>query len=72
MLHGWIGSLETDSAVKKKEKKERIKGEEKSEKKFNGAFNLVSPQNYSFVRTFKLAIISPDYIQHDIQKQIES
>ena len=49
----------------------RTKGEEKSEKRFNGAFDLVSPQNYSFVRTFKLAIISPDYIQHDIQKNLK-
>ena len=71
MLHRWIESLETDSAVKKKEK-ERIKGEEKSEKKFNGAFDLISPQNYSFARTFKLAIISPDYIQHDIQKNLKA
>lgn len=57
---------------KKKKKKERIKGEEKSEKKFNGPFDLVSPQNYSFARTFKLAIISPDYIQHDIQKNLKA
>ena len=71
MLHRLIESLETVSAVKKKEK-ERIKGEEKSEKKFNGAFDLVSPQNYSFARTFKLAIISPDYIQHDIQKNLKA
>ena len=55
-----------------KKKEERIKGEEKSEKKFNGAFDLVSPQNYSFARTFKLAIISPDYIQHDIQKNLKA
>ena len=52
-------------------KKERIKGEEKSEKRFNGAFDLVSPQIYSYARTFKLAIISPDYIQHDIQKNLK-
>ena len=71
MLHRLIESLETVSAVKKKEK-ERIKGEGKSEKKFNGAFDLVSPQNYSFARTFKLAIISPDYIQHDIQKNLKA
>ena len=71
MLHRLIESLETVSAVKEKEK-ERIKGEEKSEKKFNGAFDLVSPQNYSFARTFKLAIISPDYIQHDIQKNLKA
>ena len=63
-------SLETASAVKKK-KKERKKGEEKSEKKFNGPFDLVSPKNYSFATTFKLAIISPDYIQHDIQKNLK-
>ena len=31
-----------------------------------------SPQNYSFVRTFKLAIVSPDYIQHDIQKNLKA
>ena len=64
--------METNYAVKKKKKKERIKGEEKSEKKFNGAFDLVSPQIYSFARTFKLGIISPDYIQHDIQKNLKA
>ena len=66
-----LESLETDSAVKKK-KKERIKGEEKNEKRFNGAFDLVSPQNYSFARTFKLAVVSPDYIQHDIQENLKA
>ena len=55
-----------------KKKKEKIKGEEKSEKKFSGAFDLVSPQIYSFARTLKLAIISPDYIQHDIQKNLKA
>ena len=42
------------------------------EKKFNGAFDLISPQNYSFAGTFKLAIISPDYIQHDVQKNLKA
>ena len=31
-----------------------------------------SPQNYSFARIFKLAIVSPDYIQHDIQKNLKA
>ena len=32
----------------------------------------VSTQNYPFPRTFKLAIISPDYTQNDIQKYLKA
>ena len=36
-------------------------------------WSSVSTQNYLFARTFKLAIVSPDYTtQHDIQKYLKA
>ena len=52
MLHRWIESLETDSAVKKKRKKERIKGEEKSEK------SLMAPSTSFHLKIIRLLELS--------------
>ena len=51
MLHRWIEGLETDSAVKKK-RKERIKGEEKSEK------SLMAPSTSFHLKIIRLLELS--------------